>query len=283
MAQGGEPSHDHGLNGLPGAVSLPPPTSPVPVVFIGHGAPTMALDAARGAPLAKVAASFPEPRAILAISAHWETRAPTLGTVTPRAVTYDFLGFPEALYQLRYPAPCAPELGRRVENLLRSWNPARAGDRALDHGVWVPLVHMYPSAGVPVLQLSLPSRLAGGELLRIGKALAPLRTEGVLVLGSGSLTHNLRLARHDDLAPPPAWAIEFDAWCAEALARWDLDALADYRRRAPALHVAHPTEEHFLPLLIAAGAASAAGRPEVTFPVDGFEHRTLSRRSVLMR
>src|SRR4051794_2824980 len=112
-------------------------------------------------------------------------------------------------------------------------------------------------------------------------ALAPLRTEGVLILASGSLTHNLRLARFEDPSPPPAWAVEFDTWCAEALGRFDVDALADYRRRAPALHVAHPTEEHFLPLLIAVGAASTTP-PQVTFPIAGFEHRSMSRRSVLL-
>jgi 4,5-DOPA dioxygenase extradiol len=213
--------------------------------------------------------------------AHWETRAPTLGTVQTRPLVYDFAGFPEALYRARYPAPPAPELARRVENLLRPWNVARAIDRGFDHGVWVPLVHMFPDAAIPVLQLSLPSRLPAADLLKIGAALAPLRTEGVLILGSGSLTHNLRLSRYEDPAPPPAWAVEFDVWVSDVLGRWDLDALADYRRRSPALHVAHPTEEHFLPILIAAGAASVT-TPKVTFPIVGFEHRALSRRSVRM-
>lgn len=254
---------------------------PLPVGFVGHGAPTLAIDPVKGAELAAFARSFPEPRAVLVVSAHWETRAPTIGTTQARPLVYDFTGFPEALYQARYPAPGAPEVGRRVENLLRPWNVARAVDRGLDHGAWVPLVHMYPAANIPVLQVSLPGRLPGSDLLKIGAALAPLRAEGVLVLGSGSLTHNIRLSRYEDPAPPPAWAVEFDQWVEGVLTRWDLDALADYRRRSPALHVAHPTEEHFLPLLVAAGAASVT-TPKVTFPVVGFEHRALSRRSVLM-
>ena len=260
---------------------IPKDGKPLPVAFVGHGAPTLAIDPVKGAELTALAQSFPKPEAIFVVSAHWETRAVTLGTVQPRPLIYDFNGFPEALYRARYAAPSAPELARRIENLLRPWNVARAVERGLDHGVWVPLVHMYPDADVPVLQLSLPSRLASTELLKIGVALAPLRTEGVLILGSGSLTHNLRLSRYEDPAPPPAWAVEFDAWVSEVLERWDIDALSDYRRRSPALHVAHPTEEHFLPLLIAAGAASIA-TPQVTFPIVGFEHRALSRRSVRM-
>jgi 4,5-DOPA dioxygenase extradiol len=251
----------------------------LPVAFVGHGAPTLALDSTKGAELAALGRSIEKPRAILVISAHWQTRAPTIGSVQPRPLVYDFTGFPERLYHLRYPSPGAADLGRRVENLLRPWAVARAFDRGLDHGAWGPLVHMFPAAETPVLQLSLASRNSGADLIKIGAALAPLRAEGVFIFGSGSLTHNLRLARLDDDSPPPAWAIEFDAWCAEVLSRWDLDALADYRNRAPALLVAHPTEEHFLPLLVAAGAAST-GSPAVTYPVCGFEHRSVSRRSV---
>lgn len=254
----------------------------LPSVFVGHGAPTLALDREKGAELSAIASLFPEPRAVIVVSAHWESRAPTLGTITQRPLLYDYTGFPEELYRIEYPAPPAADLSRRVESLLRPWNVARALERGLDHGVWGPLVHMYPRANVPVLQVSLPGRLSGPDLLKIGAAMAPLRTEGVLVVGSGSLTHNLRLSRFEDPAPPPAWAVEFDTWCGEVLGRFDVDALADYRRRAPALHVAHPTEEHFLPLLIAAGAASHT-TPTVSFPISGFEHRSMSRRSVLMQ
>ncbi|MEZ4293856.1 MAG: class III extradiol ring-cleavage dioxygenase [Polyangiaceae bacterium] len=258
------------------------PTGPLmPVAFVGHGAPTLALDTDRGAVLTAFARALAPPSAILVISAHWETRSPTLGTVQPRPLLYDYNGFPEALYRVQYACPPAPEVARRAEALLRPWNVARSVERGLDHGAWVPLVHMFPDASVPVLQLSLPGRFAGPDLLKIGAALAPLRSDGVLILGSGSLTHNLRLSRYEDPSPPPAWAVEFDTWIKEVLARWDLDMLADYRRRSPALHVAHPTEEHFLPLLVAAGAASVT-RPAVTFFIEGFEHRSMSRRSVCM-
>lgn len=253
----------------------------LPSLFVSHGAPTLALDPDKGGELASIAQLFPEPRAVLVVSAHWESRAPTIGTVLPRPLLYDYAGFPEELYRVEYAAPPAADLAQRVESALRPWNIARAIDRGLDHGVWVPLLHMFPRANVPVLQMSLPGRLSGAELLKIGAALAPLRTEGVLILASGSLTHNLRLSRFEDPTPPPAWAIEFDTWCFDVLRRFDLDSLADYRRRAPALHVAHPTEEHFLPLLIAAGAASHVP-PKVTFPITGFEHRSMSRRAVLL-
>ena len=254
----------------------------LPALFVSHGAPTLALDRDKGAQLAAIASSFPEPRAVLVVSAHWESRAPTLGTVVQRPILYDYSGFPEELYRVDYGAPPAADLARRLENVLRPWNVARAQDRGFDHGVWVPLLHMFPQANVPVLQMSLPGRLVGADLVKMGAALAPLRTEGVLILASGSLTHNLRLSRFEDPAPPPAWAVEFDTWCHEVLSRFDVDALADYRRRAPALHVAHPTEEHFLPLLIAVGAASHVP-PDVTFPITGFEHRSMSRRAVLLQ
>lgn len=263
--------------------SYPPVNEGVlPVAFIGHGAPTLALDRDKGAELTALASSFARPAGVLAISAHWETRALTIGTVGPRPLLYDFSGFPEALYKVEYPSPGAVDLGRRVENLLRPWNVARALERSLDHGVWVPLVHLYPQADIPVLQVSLPGRWPAEALLQIGIALAPLRSEGVFFFASGTLTHNLRRASFEDPSPPPVWAVEFDAWCAETLERWDIDALLDYRRRAPALHIAHPTEEHFLPLLVAAGAASVVP-PQVSFPITGFEHRSMSRRSVLLR
>lgn len=273
----GQSTHEH-VPGAPvgGSAEL------LPTTFIAHGAPTLALDPEKGAELAAIARSLPTPRSILMISAHWETRAPTIGSVLPRSLIYDFAGFPEPLYRIQYPAPCSPELGRRVENLLRPWNVARAADRGLDHGAWVPLLHMYPAADIPIVQLSLPGRFAGPELVKMGAALGPLRADGVLIVGSGSLTHNLRLARYEDPAPPPAWAVEFDGWCGDVLSRWDIDSLTDYRRRSPALHVAHPTEEHFLPLLVAVGAASIAP-PTIEFPTTGFEHRGLSRRSVVMR
>ncbi|MBK8251527.1 MAG: dioxygenase [Polyangiaceae bacterium] len=265
------------IGSLCGGVTPSCPTQPV--LFVGHGAPMLALDVVKGAQLRSLIEGVRTPDAIIVVSAHWETRSPTIGSVLPRPLMYDYSGFPASLYQLRYAAPTAPELGRRVESLLRPWSVSRAAERGLDHGAWLPLLHMYPSANVPVLQVSLPSRLSASDLIRLGRALAPLRRENVLTIASGSITHNLRLSRYEDPSPPPAWAIEFDEWTKNALARWDLDSFANYRRCAPALHVAHPTEEHFLPLLIAVGVASEKS-PQITFAVEGFEHRSLSRRSV---
>jgi 4,5-DOPA dioxygenase extradiol len=166
-----------------------------------------------------------------------------------------------------------------VEGLLRAEGPvARDPERGLDHGAWVPLLWMYRQADAPVLPLSLPTQ-DPAALLRIGRALAPLRDEGVLILGSGNVVHNLRRLSGRDGAATPAWAAEFDRWVEETLLRRDLDALADYRRRAPGPDLAHPTKEHFVPLLLAAAAGSTTTGP-VTFPVTGFEFGSISRRCV---
>ena len=154
----------------------------------------------------------------------------------------------------------------------------RSPDRKLDHGAWVPLLHMYPEADIPVVQLSLPRR-EPEELFDLGRLLAPLADEGTLILCTGVLVHNLRRVDFGGTTPTPAWAREFDAWCEDVLRRTDFGALVQFRVRAPKLSMAHPTEEHFLPLLVAAGAASTRSRA-VTFPVTGFEYGSLSRRCV---
>jgi 4,5-DOPA dioxygenase extradiol len=180
---------------------------------------------------------------------------------------YDFYGFPESYYQTQYPAPGAPALAARVRDLLRAnhMEVAQDPDRGLDHGAYVPLVAMYPRADVPVLQISLP-RLDTGELFKLGQALAPLREEQVLVFGSGFLTHNMNYAFRPGIPP---WAREFDAWAADVLSRFDIEALLSFQTRAPAARMALPTWEHFAPLLVAAGAASAA-TPTAAFPITGF-------------
>jgi 4,5-DOPA dioxygenase extradiol len=184
-------------------------------------------------------------------------------------LVYDFYGFPEKYYRTGYAAPGAPGLAARVRDLLRRTGIDCADDpeRGLDHGAYVPLVAMYPAADVPVLQISMP-RLDARELFELGRALAPLRDEGVLVFGSGFLTHNMAYAFRPGI---PSWAREFDDWAAEALSRLDVDALIDFQKRAPAARTALPTWEHYAPLLVSAGAsAEGAARPKVTFPITGF-------------
>jgi 4,5-DOPA dioxygenase extradiol len=249
----------------------------MPSIFVAHGAPFLAVDPARGEPLVRWGEALPRPTAILALSAHWEEAPLTLGTTDARELLYDFSGFPEELYRVRYPAPGAPWLARRVLELLGG-RTVQGGDRGLDHGVWTPLVHLYPRADVPVLQLSMPHSDSAAELFELGRALAPLRELGVLILGSGNLVHNLRRVDwHGRNAPPPPWAAAFDAWIADVLSRRDWDALQDYRERAPQLALAHPTEDHLRPVLVAAGAA--ADEP-VRFTLEGWEMGSLSRRSV---
>jgi 4,5-DOPA dioxygenase extradiol len=186
---------------------------------------------------------------------------------------YDFSGFPDELYRVRYPAPPAPEVALRVESLA---GPVARSDRGLDHGVWTPLVHLFPRADVPVLQLSMPRSATSSWLFDLGRRLAPLRDEDVLLLASGNLVHNLSRASWGEPAPTPPWAEAFDSWIRGVLERRDLDALLDYERRSPDVEEAHPTREHFRPLLVAAGAGAEDG---VTFPVTGWEMGSISRRS----
>jgi 4,5-DOPA dioxygenase extradiol len=249
----------------------------MPVLAIGHGSPVLAIDAARGAPLREWGRSLPQPGAILVVSAHWEAAPALLGATARLPLIYDFGGFPRALYEVQYPAPGAPALAERVRELLGGrveQDPARG----LDHGVWTPLVHLYPQAAVPVLQLSLPAALGARAIFELGRRLAPLRDEGVLLIGSGNITHNLR-ERLAEGAPALDWALAFDTWVEASLLARDVDALLDYERRAPELRRNHPSEEHWLPLFVALGAAQLQ-RDALHFPVTGFEFGTLSRRSI---
>jgi 4,5-DOPA dioxygenase extradiol len=228
--------------------------------------------------LAAWAKAMPKPKSILMVSAHWEARPTTLGATTTVPLVYDFYGFPERYYQTKYPAPGAPELAARVRDLLRQKKLGVTDDpkRGLDHGAYVPLVAMYPAADVPVLQVSMPG-LDAKALLELGRALTPLRDEGVLVFGSGFLTHNMQYAFRPGI---PAWAREFDSWVEDALRRFDVDALVDFQTRAPAAHTALPTWEHYAPVLVAAGAA-ADERPVPTFPITGWwMDGAFTRRSV---
>jgi 4,5-DOPA dioxygenase extradiol len=250
----------------------------MPVIFAAHGAPVLLEDAAWMAELASWARSMPTPRSILMVSAHWEKQPTTLGATRTVPLVYDFSGFPDRYYRTKYPARGSPELAVRVRDLLgrKSISVADDPERGLDHGAYVPLVAMYPDAEIPVLQISMPA-LDPKMLFALGRAIAPLRDEGVLVFGSGFLTHNMRYAFRPGIPP---WAREFDEWAADALVRFDVDALQDFRRRAPAVQMALPTWEHFAPVLVAAGAA-ATELTRTTFPISGWwMEGAFTRRSV---
>jgi 4,5-DOPA dioxygenase extradiol len=250
----------------------------LPTIFAAHGAPILLDDAQWMQELAAWAQALPRPRSILMVSAHWEERPTTLGAIRSVPLVHDFYGFPERYYRTRYDAPGAPALAARVRELLDARGiPCRHDEaRGLDHGAYVPLVAMYPAADVPVLQVSMPGLDPQG-LFELGRALAPLRQEGVLVFGSGFLTHNMRFAFRPGT---PTWAREFDAWTEDALARFDVEALQDFQARAPGVGMALPTWEHYAPVLVAAGAAADA-RPAVTFPITGWwMDGAFTRRSV---
>jgi len=251
-----------------------------PAIFVAHGAPPLLDDARWMSELHAWAGALPTPSALLMLSAHWEERPITLGATATIPLVYDFYGFPKRYYEQQYPAPGAPELANRIHKTLEPVE--RVVDepgRGLDHGAYVPLVAMYPNADVPTLQVSLPS-MDPTELFSLGQRLAPLRDEGVLIVGSGFLTHNLRAIDFSPDARTPAWAAEFDAWAKDALERKDVDALLDYRRRAPGVRLALPTPEHFVPVLVALGAAAADPAGAVQFPIEGFWGGSATRRSV---
>jgi 4,5-DOPA dioxygenase extradiol len=251
----------------------------MPVLFLAHGSPMLLDDGGWVDELGRWAAALPRPTAVLMLSAHWEQRPVTIGATRTVPLIYDFSGFPARYYQVQYRAPGAPALARRVNALAAPLGPvAEAPARGLDHGAYVPLVAMYPRADVPVLQVSLPT-LEPAPLFALGRALAPLRDEGVLIVGSGFLSHNLGAADFGPAATTPRWAAEFDAWAAETIAHKDVDAVIDYRKRAPGVRLALPTHEHFVPLVVALGAASQTPGA-VTFPITGFLAGSLTRRSV---
>jgi 4,5-DOPA dioxygenase extradiol len=236
----------------------------LPSLFLSHGSPTLPFEdiAARGF-MAGLGARLPRPEAILCISAHWETPVPAVSGAERPETIHDFYGFPEALYRLQYPAPGAPKLAERVCALLGAAGmPATIDEtRGLDHGAWNPLMLIYPRADVPVAQLSIQHQAGPGHHLAIGRALKPLRAEGVLVLASGGAVHNLRQF-HVDRERPADWAVAFDEWLADRIAAGDAASLIEYRRLKPEGKLAHPRDEHFLPLFVAMGAGEGdTGRP----------------------
>ncbi|HEX9557413.1 MAG TPA: class III extradiol ring-cleavage dioxygenase [Reyranella sp.] len=226
----------------------------MPTIFVSHGAPTLILDDVPArAFLASLGRQLPRPKAIIAVSAHWDTDVPAVSLARKPETIHDFYGFPEALYRLHYNAPGAPELAERVAKLTGA---AHDPHRGLDHGAWVPAMLGWPEADVPILQLSVQPEESPAHHIALGRKLECLREEGVLVMGSGSATHNLRaLVRGGGELEPEPWAKAFDDWLAETLEKGDEAALADYRAQAPYAREAHPTDEHFLPLHVAYGAA----------------------------
>jgi 4,5-DOPA dioxygenase extradiol len=250
----------------------------LPTLFLSHGSPMHAVEpGAAGRAWEALGRQLPRPRAILIASAHWETSLPMLsGNAKPETI-HDFGGFPRELYTLKYPAPGAPELAQRAVALLKQsgFTAGVDGCRGLDHGAWVPLLHMYPAHDIPVVQLSLQPALGTAHHVALGRALAPLAAEGVLVIGSGHTTHNLRdWMANRRRTEPLRYAQAFAEWLDERLAAHDTQALIDYRDRAPEAARAHPTDEHFLPLHVAWGAAGEA--PRVRRVVHGFESGALA-------
>jgi len=237
----------------------------LPAVFLSHGAPTLAVeDGSDTRAWAALANELPRPESILVISAHWDTEFPAASAVAKPETIHDFFGFPRELYEERYPAPGTPELARRVQQVLAEGGIDCAIDpeRGLDHGAWVPLKWMYPRADIPVTQLSVQSRRGPAHHLALGRALAALRDDNVLVLGSGGIVHNLReLEWHlRGTREPIEWAREFNEWIAARVERQATAELVDYRRQAPSAKRSHPTEEHFDPFFVALGAGGFPGR-----------------------
>jgi len=230
----------------------------LPSLFVSHGAPTLALDNCPARQfLMGLGAELPRPRAILAVSAHWDNSAPIVNRVAVNSTIHDFSGFPEALYRMNYPAPGSCELADRTKELLTAagFRPRVDEARGLDHGAWVPLTLMYPSADVPVVQLSIQSHLSAEHHLRLGRTLAPLRQENILLLGAGSFSHNLRLMDRRRLdGPEPQWVSDFSEWMHRALMEGRCGDLISYRKLAPYAVQAHPEEDHLMPLFVALGA-----------------------------
>ncbi|MBI4892716.1 MAG: dioxygenase [Acidobacteria bacterium] len=256
-----------------------------PAVFVSHGSPMAALEIGAYQDALAAFGQRNRPQAVVVVSAHWETgREVKVASAERQHLIYDFGGFPRQLYEVQYPAVGAPAAAQRVAELL-----AAAGvrveldaERGLDHGVWVPLSLMFPQVDVPVVALPVPMLMTPSELVRVGEALRPLREEGVMILGSGGIVHNLRrLNWNRRQAPVEGWAAEFDTWFAEKLEAWDVPALARYAQDAPQAQWAVPTTEHFHPVFVTLGAAGE--RPQVEWIHQGFEYGTLSMRSFALR
>lgn len=250
---------------------------PLPSLYLSHGAPMLFEMADWMTELHTWAHALPRPKAIVIVSAHWESAPLSISTTRPAELVYDFGGFAPIYYSMRYDTPAASDLGRQIAALMPDSEPLHEHpSRGLDHGAWVPLKIMYPEADIPVVQLSMPTHDAT-RLLALGERLRGLRESGVLVIGSGYMTHGLPFIDFHDLDAIPGWSSDFDVWAADALARGDVDELARYQHAAPGMPYAHPTAEHFTPLFVTLGAAADPTAP-VTTAIDGFRIG-LSKRS----
>jgi 4,5-DOPA dioxygenase extradiol len=244
--------------------------SRLPALFVSHGSPMFAVEPGQAGPrLARLGSALPRPTAVLVLSPHWMTAGGVRVTTSSAPETiHDFGGFPPELYQIQYPAPGAPGVAARAVELLRAagWSAAPDPQRGLDHGAWVPVRHLYPRADVPVVQVSMPRDLDAAGAVRLGRSLVPLAAEGVLLVGSGSITHNLFEVFRAPGVPEAGYAREFVEWARAAVTQHDEHALVDYLRSAPHAQRAHPTSEHYLPLPFAFGAASPEAPVQV---IDG--------------
>lgn len=254
----------------------------MPSLFVSHGAPTFATEPGRAGPLLRqVAQALPRPKAIVLLSPHWMTPQVEVSFSPAPETVHDFGGFPEELYRIQYPAPGHPEVATRALALLHleGWEARANPSRGLDHGAWVPVSHMYPGADVPVVQVSMPRSLDAASAIRLGRTLGSLADEGVLIVGSGSLTHNLYELRQGAGEDAEQYAVEFVNWAREVLRKHDENALAGYLRTAPHAQRAHPTSEHFLPLPFAFGAAPQGATLQVL--EGGILYGVLSMESYL--
>jgi 4,5-DOPA dioxygenase extradiol len=271
--------------GMSGVLGSGKGAAVMPALFVSHGSPMVALETdAYPRALKAFGEGMASPRALVVVSAHWETPNEVRVTASESPpLIYDFGGFPEPLYHLKYPSPGAPTLARDIVARLGAVGLRAVADagRGLDHGTWVPLRLAFPAARTPVVQVSMPWGASAADVARMGEALRPLRAEGVLLVGSGGLTHNLRrLAWQDKSAPAESWAREFDVWVAERLAARDFLGLQSWTS-APHARLAHPSAEHLLPLFFVLGAALPEDRVSPVF--EGFHYATLSMRSFALR
>ena len=261
-----------------------PPAGPVagrmPALYLGHGAPPLLDDPVWSGELRAWAGRLPRPTAILIVSAHWESAPLGLSaTAMGTPLIYDFGGFAPKYYNERYVTPDSSALAARVAAMMPDTEPVHQhASRGLDHGAWVPLKIMYPDGDIPVLQMSLPTD-DPHRLMKLGERLRPLRDEGVLIIGSGFLTHGLPFLKEFRIeAEAPGWSKDFDLWAADALARGDVDLLSDYKAKAPGMPYAHPTVEHYTPLFVTLGAATDPEQPGLQV-IDGY-WMGLSKRSL---